>query len=145
MSELIIDCDVDPFVPPHWKVKKHQKGGQWQWNPDQIVLRPTGVRETDITCHKHYEVFAGYEVLNANVLDFLLAHRQRVPELWRGKLIMFPGTIFEDIGAGGGFIGLMVNAARGLAWENGEWISGFKYLENGWPDTIVMATLRNLT
>jgi hypothetical protein len=33
-------------------------------------------------------------VLNANVLDYLLAHTELIPEEWKGKYVFFWGTIY---------------------------------------------------
>jgi hypothetical protein len=35
------------------------------------------------------------EVLNANVLDYLLDHEEIIPEEWKGKYIYFWGTVYR--------------------------------------------------
>ncbi|HEY4477351.1 MAG TPA: hypothetical protein VJB56_01875 [Candidatus Paceibacterota bacterium] len=35
-------------------------------------------------------------MLNANVLDYLLAHPDFIPEWWKGKAVFFWGTIYRN-------------------------------------------------
>ena len=66
---------------------------------------------------------ANKDVLNANVLDYLLAHPELIPEEWKGKLIFFWGTIYRDSDGR-----LYV---RYLRWGGSRWNSGYGWLDNG--------------
>ncbi len=110
----IIDCDKDPFCPDWLKVESHKKGGQLVFDPSKIELyltdrQKTGwVNGTDIQ-----KELADKSVLNANVLDYLSAHTELIPEDWKGKYIFFWGTIYRHSDDG-----LFV---RCLCWNGGQW------------------------
>jgi hypothetical protein len=93
----IIDCDVKPFVPDGWKVEEHIKGGQFKWDPSSIKLYLDESQENgkSIVGNKLRELLSGKPVFNANVLDYLYAHPELIPEDWKGKAIMFWGTIYR--------------------------------------------------
>lgn len=93
---IVIDCDADPFVPRDWKVKEHKKGGQWEWDLTRVKLHlsPNQRDGKIIEGNKLRTELASEPVLNVNVLDYLLAHPELIPEEWRGKLIFFWGTIY---------------------------------------------------
>lgn len=78
----VIDCDADPYVPDGWKVEEHQKGGQFKWDASQMQLflaegQKNGKR---IEGNKLRKELASQPVLNANVLDYMLAHPHLIPE-----------------------------------------------------------------
>ncbi len=82
----IIDCDVDPFVPKGWMIKKHRKGGQYAFDLSRIVFDLMG--EGRGHCRRVF--------LNANVLDYLLAHQRLIPEEWGDQKTFFWDTIYRD-------------------------------------------------
>jgi len=95
--EHLIDCDVNPFIPNGWAVEEHKKGGMFKFNPEKISLY--------LSKKQKKEIIGGYDlrkeladkpVMNANVLDYLLAHPELIPEEWKGKYIFFWGTIYRD-------------------------------------------------
>ncbi len=100
----IIDCDAQPFVPNGWAVAEnpdgtlcHIKGGQFEWNPNSIGLHLSDKQRSGvIEGNKLRKELVGKAVLNANVLDYLLAHPQLIPDEWKGKAIFFWGTIYRD-------------------------------------------------
>lgn len=95
----LIDCDAVPFLPNGWRgVEKHWKSGQLEWNPTQIKLY-LSKKQTDgkvIEGNKLRKELENQNVLNANVLDYLLAHPNLIPEEWKGKYVFFWGTIYRD-------------------------------------------------
>ena len=115
VQQHIIDCNTDPFLPTGWKVEKHCKGGQLDWDPAniQLWLSPNQQNGESITGNKLCKELEGKPVLNANVLDFLLAHPEFIPEEWKGKYIFFWGTIYRD--AAGDLV------VRYLIWIGGRW------------------------
>ena len=71
---------------------------------------------------------ANEPVLNANVLDYLLAHPTLIPDEWKDKYIFFWGTVYRhSLG------GLCV---RYLCFSDGEWRSHSYRLGSVWygPD-----------
>lgn len=109
-----IDCDANPFVPDDWKVKKHLKGGQLRWNPDEVSLYLCDEqRGGTIEGNKLRKKLKGKPVLNACVLDYLLKHPDLIPDEWKGKAVFFWGTIYRDSGGD-----LYV---RYLYWHGGKW------------------------
>ena len=63
-------------------------------------------------------------VLNANVLDYLLAHRELIPEEWKGNAIFFWGPIYR---LSGGDL-----CVRCLYWDDDAWHWGYCWLDDGW-------------
>lgn len=115
MVEHLIDCDVDPFVPDGWSVEEHKKGGKIQSDVSKIELWLAKGQQNSkvIGGNKLREELKGKKVLNANVLDYLLAHQNLIPEEWKVKAIFFWGTIYRDLG------GRL--CVRYLRWGGGVW------------------------
>lgn len=96
LSEIIrgIDCDATPRVPNSCKVLSHRKHGVFKWSPSNF----------DLWCPEG-ESYSGFDVfrflgdesslLNACVLDFLLANPAYIPSEWEGKNIAFAGTVYQ--------------------------------------------------
>lgn len=94
--EYMIDCDAAPFVPDEWGVEEHQKGGQFHWSPTAVKfhLDPGQEGGKYIEGNELCKRLAGQPVLNANVLDHLLAHPHLIPEEWKNEFVFFWGTIY---------------------------------------------------
>ena len=129
--EHVIDCDVTPFVPSGWKVEEHQKGGALRWDKERqkdalfLAIAQKSGRIEGNKLRKELEL-AKEPVLNANVLDYLLANPHLIPEEWKGKYVFFWGTIYRaSIG------GLCV---RCLHWHGDEWYWNCLWLGNDWHD-----------
>ena len=133
LSEIVvvkhlIDCDADPFLPEGWKVESHKKGGNFEWDPTKVRLHFSENQKNGkcIQGHKLREELVNEPVLNANVLDYLLAHPELIPEEWKGKYVYFWGTIYRSsVG------GLCV---RALCWDDGRWYWGCRWLGYDWGD-----------
>ncbi len=101
VNNYIIDCDANPFIPEGWEVVEHRKGGQFKWNPNRVVLYICKEQKGDgIGGHELRKKLEGKPVINANVLDYLLAHSELIPEAWKSKVIFFWGTIYCNSGGG---------------------------------------------
>jgi hypothetical protein len=101
----IIDCDKDPFCPDWLKVENHKRGGQIAFDPEKIELYLTERQKTEwVNSTDVQKELEGRNVLNANVLDYLLAHPELIPESWKkdengnARFIYFWGTIYRDSG-----------------------------------------------
>ncbi|MEK7554697.1 MAG: hypothetical protein AAB518_01785 [Patescibacteria group bacterium] len=143
----IVDCDLNPTAPKGWTVKSHAKGGKVKLERRGDALFVDGVeielflddtqKKDSIQGHKLREKLTGKPVLNACVLDYLLAHPHLIPESWkkdeqgRTRYIFFWGTIFRDSGDGLG--------VRCLCWDGGRWSWGYGWLGSGFGDQDLAA------
>jgi hypothetical protein len=96
--EHFINCDADPFIPGGWKVEEHKKGGQLKWDPKKVSLYLPKRQQNGkvIGGNELREELKDQPVLNANVLDYLLANPHLIPEEWKNKYVFFWGTIYRD-------------------------------------------------
>jgi hypothetical protein len=92
----LIDCDANPFVPPGWSVEEHKKGGFFKFDPAKIFLYLSKEEKANINGNDLRKELANKPSLNANVLDYLLAHPEIIPKKWKDKFIFFFGTIYRD-------------------------------------------------
>ena len=130
----VIDLDADPFVPDGWKVEEHHKGGSFTWNPNAVefYLSEPQRKGKWIEGNELRTELAGKPVLNANVLDYLLAHPYLNPESWkkdeqgRIRYILFWGTIYRRPDGG--------LCVRCLCWSGGRWSWGYRWLGRDWSD-----------
>lgn len=126
--EHIIDCDAEPFVPDGWSVVEHQKGGAFKWDKEAqkyaLYLDKGQKNGKWIEGNKLRKALAKQPVLNANVLDYLLAHPHLIPEEWKSKVVFFWGTIYRFRGGD-----LYV---RCLDWFGGRWNWDASWLGSDW-------------
>ncbi|NQU83642.1 MAG: hypothetical protein HQ536_02930 [Parcubacteria group bacterium] len=124
----IIDCDANPFVYDNWKVEEHQKGGQFEWNPDDVRLHLSS-NQQNYRCIDGYDLrkeLSGQPTLNANALDYFLKNPEFIPNEWKGKHIFFWGTIYRD--SAGNL------CVRYLGWGGGKWDWSDYWLGAKWND-----------
>ena len=123
----MIDCDGAPFCPDGFVVEEHQKGGFLQWNKDlqkDALWRAAGQQNGKVLeGHDLLTELKGKPVLNASVLDYLVAHPQLIPGEWKGKCIFFWGTIYRNRG------NLYV---RYLCWGDSRWDWDDRWLGSSW-------------
>lgn len=134
-AKHIIDCDASPFTPEGWQVVEHRKNGQLEWDPTRVVLHLSDVQKKGgvISGNDLRKLLANEPVLNANVLDYLLANPHLIPEEWRGKIIFFWGTIYRR---SGGYL-----YVRCLRWRGGRWSWSDGWLVSGWRSGCPAARL----
>jgi len=95
----IINCDIAPYVPGGWEIEEHRRGGQFAWDPARVSLYLSdSQRDGVIKGYQLYKELVNIRVLNANVLDYLLAHQEFIPKGWKVKRIFFWGTIYRHSG-----------------------------------------------
>lgn len=93
----IIDCDSAPYVPEGWEVFEHIKGGQLIWRLSEVELYLCRYQKTGkIEGWDLRRVLQGIPIMNANVLDYLLANQHLIPEEWSDKHLFFWGTIYRS-------------------------------------------------
>jgi len=124
----IIDCDADPFVPEGWSIEEHVKSGQLEWDLAKIELYLHESQENfgPLGGHDLRLFLSSKSMMNANVLDYLLANQGLIPEEWKGKAIFFWGTIYRDLD------GRL--CVRCLYWNGKRWDWGFNYLASAFDD-----------
>lgn len=95
----IIDCDVRPFVPKGMELYRHRECGKIDWNPDDIELYFCDEQKKgSIGSYDMRKKLEDKLVLNACVLDYLLAHQELIPEDWEDMVminVFFWGTIYS--------------------------------------------------
>jgi hypothetical protein len=126
--EHIINLDADPFTPSGWRVEEHQKGGYLRWDPTQVRLHISKDQKNDkyVVGNALRTELNGKSVLNANVLDYLLANPHLIPEEWEGRAVFFWGTIYRHSNRN-----LYV---RYLCWHGDWWGWDSRWLKNDFYD-----------
>lgn len=123
----IINTDAAPFIPDGWKVEEHKKMGQLIWDPSKLSLYLSKKQQGGcIEGNKLRKELEGKPVMNANVLDYLLANPTLIPEEWKGKAIYFWGTIYRD------YDGYLY--VRYLCWCDVRWDWSCPWLDGAWDD-----------
>jgi hypothetical protein len=122
--EHLIDCDAAPFIPDGWSVEEHRKGGLYKFNGSKIPLYLSmKQKKGTISGHKLRKELVSQYTLNANILDYLLAHLDLIPEDWKDKYIFFWGTIYRN------FDGYLF--VRCLRWYGSKWDWHCDWLDSG--------------
>ena len=105
--EHLIDCNpLNPWTKDGFTIEEHQKGGQWKFDPKQVeFFLASGQKDGKvIEGNKLRKELAEKSVMNANVLDYLLAHPELIPDGWKTdgngntRYIFFWGTVYRDRG-----------------------------------------------
>lgn len=128
--EHVIDGDAQPFVPDGWSVEEHQKGGAFKWDKEthKDALYPSKGQAGSkyIEGNKLHKELTdkSIPVLNANVLDYLLANPHFIPEEWKGKYVFFWGTVYRHR------VGRL--CVRYLFWFGGRWGWSYQRLDDDW-------------
>ena len=135
-NECVVNCDTAPFVPGNWSVETHPIGigfvtlekradGQLYIDGKKVILYLSKKQMNGkvIVGNDLREELSGKKILNANILDYLLAHPELIPEEWKVKPIFFWGTIYRLL------IGDL--SVRYLCWRGAEWGWGNYWLGHG--------------
>lgn len=93
--EHLIDLGAEPFRPKGWSVEKHQGAGNWLLDLSAPLYISETQKEESIRGNELMKELKGQKVLNANVLDYLLAHPDLIPEEWKDTSVCFWGTIYR--------------------------------------------------
>jgi hypothetical protein len=125
MVVVAIDCDAQPLLREGWTVEDHRKGGQVVFDLHKVEFY-TSPRQMGkgIEGNKLRKELKGKPVMNACVLDHLLANPTLIPESWKmdgagnPRCIYFWGTIFRG----------KIIFVRYLWWRDGEWAAGTDWL-----------------
>ena len=110
----LINLDTNPFVPEGCFVEKHQTGGDWEFNPAKLELYLSDNQQrVTINGIDLQKELLGKKVSNANVLDYLLENPYFIPERWKGRSVLFWGTIYRNSNGD--------RCVRCLRWEGSRW------------------------
>ena len=102
-----LDCYARPYLREGWEIVYHKQGCFPVWDPGKVGLYLSKAQREGRaimgTLLLQELERKKIRVLNANVLDFLLAHPDLIPAEWRdgaqGKYIVsiyFWGTVYHD-------------------------------------------------
>lgn len=97
--ENLIDCDVEPACPEGYTVE-HKGGGNLKWEEWRVDLYRSQYQTTGdyhIQGHDLRKELEGKPVLNACVLDFLLANPALIPSHWKAERLFFWGSVYRRI------------------------------------------------
>lgn len=120
VSKHRIECGVLPSIPQGFGIIEHRIAAPIEWNIETVHLH---------LHHDHETILSVYNkrrstVLNAAVLDYLLAHQAIIPEFWkRDGYIYFWGTIYQQNSTPGSmFVKQLHWRSEGFGGQ-GKWIS----------------------
>jgi hypothetical protein len=127
----IIDTDLDPPLDRKGLVvERHEKSGLIRW-PIPAALPSRGRSDCGGFASSDIQgsiLRTGKQRLNAIVLDYLLKNADLIPNEWKGKYVVFWGTVYRDAE------GLYV---RCLHWCEDGWSWFYSWLdENGRSTTL---------
>lgn len=96
--EHFIDTDKTPHIPLLCSIEEHRTSGLLKFDPDVVTLyleeeqkKRNGI-DGDILRQK----LSDKQVMNANVLDYLLENPGLIPKEWERKRVFFWGTIYKN-------------------------------------------------
>lgn len=124
----VIDCDVTLSVPDGWAIVPDERQiqsrvrGKLEWDPTKISLFLADGQQNGrlIKGDELRKELEGKQVLTANVLDYVLANPELIPESWKENDTFFWGTIYRD--SDGSL------CVRYLFWRVGHWGWGYGWL-----------------
>ena len=137
--EYLVDFDAKPFIPNGWTILPDSEQlakrvcGQWKFDPTKVELYLNEGQKNgkSIEGNDLRKKLANQPVMNANLLDFYLAHPKLIPESWKGQYVFFWGTIYRS--ADGNL------CVRYLYWNGGRWYWDCYWLENDWDSNYPSA------
>lgn len=137
---IVVNCDADPTVPSglyltgegteHRKMGKitleKRADGKLYANSKEVVRHrsPDQMNGKSIQGHKLRNQLENVQVLNACIMDALLANPQLIPDEWKDGFTYFWGTIFRD--ADGRLY------VEYLDWFGGRWYWYYSWLDYDW-------------
>lgn len=126
-TEHLIDTDAAPLIEKGWSIESHIGHGFWKCNLKRVELFLSKEQKKNDQnggeLRKIIEALKDKKALNANVLDYLLAHPELIPRSWKGtKSIFFWGTIYRRDDNGNLYV-------RYLRWDGSGWCSRYGWLD----------------
>jgi hypothetical protein len=123
-SKYLIDCDVLPFIPEGYKVKRHKKGGMIDFDPAEFELYLSERQERGISGWALKRELEQQSIFNANLLDSMLKSPEIIPKKCKGKYTYFWGTTYVSSVSNHIFV-------RYLFWNNqkSDWDCGLHMID----------------
>lgn len=117
----VIDLGREPYAVGDLVVFCHRRGGKYVWDPEKAL--PQGLHLPVEQGAEAVARLVAMRALNANVLDYLLAHPLLIPQEWeKGGCTYYFGTTYRQRGT---------LVFRGLFFRNGVWED---LTCEGWPN-----------
>jgi len=120
-KSVAFDDTEKPRIIDGLEIKEHKSLGKVDLSKMKLFLsegqRTGWIKKTELK-----KLLAGKKALNANVLDYLLEHQELIPQEWRGKWVLFWGTIYRN-SDGDLFV-------RYLHWNGAEWDWNYHWLDD---------------
>ena len=140
-TEHVVDLSANPFIPDGYTVDTHSRGDSFTWDPSAIEFYLSEPQRVDDVIEGNHLIkeLEDKPVLNANILDYLLARSYLIPEEWkkdekgRARYIFFWGTIYRDSDGR--------RSVRGLYWDGSKWDWSSNPLDRWWNITNPAALL----
>jgi len=151
-STIVVDCDARPRIPSSLKLEgkgtEHRqlgkitlkkRDGKLYANGVEVIrfLSPNQKDGKIIRGDKLRKELQKMQVLNACILDALLAHPELIPDEWKNGATYFWATIFSD--ADGDL------CVEYLYWSGGSWRRSNYWLEGDWlgsgPAAVLASTI----
>jgi len=131
-SDHIIDLDAPPYIPNGLSVVEHRQGGQMVWDPTKVKFHISKNQKGGkrIEGNKLRKELEGKPVYNANLLDYLYANQELIPEEWKKnedgsiRFTYFWGTIYRA--------SLGSLDVRYLCFSGGQWCWSCSWLGSDW-------------
>ena len=125
----VIYGDADPVIPNGWSIEEHRKSGQFRWDATKVRLWLVNSQKNGKWMHgsKLCKVMKYKPVLNACVLDFLLANPHFIPRKWKGKYVFFWGTLYRNRDRN--------LCVRFLYWDADAWSWSQSLIGGDWGDS----------
>lgn len=121
----IVDLGKKSIIPyPNWTVESQIGTGKIDLAKVKLELHLEPEQRTGRIEGNKLREKLSTNVLNANVLDYLLEHPHLIPEDWKGKVVYFWGTIYR--GSGGRL------CVRYLVFGGGRWRADGRWLDDDW-------------
>lgn len=115
----MLSCNEQPDIPHGWEVVSHDTTLQRVWLEDIVLYTPSVLSDHELVLLRDIEAELEEQeanLLNATVLDKLLAKPEMIPADWMGFRVLFLGTKF--LGANGH------EAIRFLLYDDYGWGAG---------------------
>lgn len=112
-----------PFIPDGWTIE--EDNGQTSFDPSDFALHLEPEQENSyLEGTVLRERLKGKNTMSAAVLDYLLEHPDLIPEEWKGKWVLFWGTVYRD--------SFGDPCVRCLYWRGGRWGWGSSWVGGDW-------------
>jgi len=131
-NRILIDLDAPPYIPNGWSVVEHKQGGQMVWDSTKVKFHLSKNQKGGkrIEGNKLRKELEHKPVYNANLLDYLYANQELIPEEWKKnedgsiRFTYFWGTIYSY---SDGYLYVRV-----LYFHDGQWNWDYRWLGVDW-------------